>query len=143
MKLTQLTQLTPLAFFAAAWLLAGCTTNVNTVSASDSLATPAMVNDRRVITDSSLDRTIRIVSVNESTVSGGLKKVQVTLENAKNNARSVSYTFEWVNRDGMAVGGTGEVWKPLHFAGRETKAVSAVATSLQAVDFTLKLVEGK
>ena len=130
-----------LTLLAAVGLLVGCATNVNTVSRSESLANPEMVNDKRVITDSSLGKLLRIVSVNEATVSGNLKKVQVTLENAKNNARTVNYKFEWVNQDGMATGGTGEVWKPLHFAGRETKTISAVATSPQAVDFTLKLVE--
>ncbi|MBE7537745.1 MAG: YcfL family protein [Opitutaceae bacterium] len=133
-----------LSLLAAAGLIAGCSTsNVNTVSRSESQATPEMVGDKRIITDASLGRMIRIVGVNEAVVSGNLKKIQVTLENAKNNPRTISYKFEWVNKDGMATGGLGEMWKPLQFGGRETKTISAVATSPQAVDFTLKLAEAR
>jgi uncharacterized protein YcfL len=134
--------LTVLALASIA-LLGGCATNVNSVSRTDSLASPSIVNDRRVVTDKSLGDTIRIVGVNESTVSGNLKKVQVTLENAKNNTRVISYKFEWIDQDGMAAGGITESWKPLALAGRETVMVSAVATSPRSVDFTLKLIEGK
>jgi hypothetical protein len=70
--------LTVLALASIA-LLGGCATNVNSVSRTDSLASPSIVNDRRVVTDKSLGDTIRIVGVNESTVSGNLKKVQVYL----------------------------------------------------------------
>lgn len=133
-----------LSLLAAAGLIAGCSTsNVNTVSRSESQATPEMVGDKRIITDASLGRMIRIVGVNEAVVSGNLKKIQVTLENAKNDPRTISYKFEWVNKDGMATGGLGEMWKPLQFGGRETKTISAVATSPQAVDFTLKLAEAR
>jgi len=124
-------------------LLSGCATNVNTVSRSESQATPAMVSDKRVITDVSLGKAIRIVGVNEAAVSGNLKKVQVTIENAKNNARVVNYKFEWTNQDGMSTGGVTETWKTLPLAGRETVTISSVATSPKAVDFTLKLLEGK
>jgi hypothetical protein len=43
----------------------------------------------------------------------------------------------------MGVGGVSELWLPLVLAGRETRSVSTVATSPRAVDFTLKIVEGK
>lgn len=133
-----------LTLIVAVGLLAGCSTsNINTVSRSESQATPEMVGDKRIITDASLGKMIRIVGVNEATVSGNLKKIQVTLENAKNDPRTISYKFEWVDKDGMATGGLGEMWKPLQFGGRETKTVSAVATSPRAVDFTLKLAEAR
>ncbi len=122
-------------------LLSGCATNVNTVERAESQATPNMVADKRVITDASLGGLIRIVSVNESTVSGNLKKVQVTLENAKNNTRRISYKFEWIDQDGMATNSVVQSWQSLSFAGRETQTVSAVAISPKAVDFKLKLVE--
>ncbi len=127
----------------AAALLAGCASSINTVSRSESLATPALVNDKRIITDASLGKLVRVISVNEATVSGNLKKVQVTLENVKDKAHTVNYRFEWINQDGMAADGSGEVWRPLHLAGRETRNISSVATSPRAADFTLKLVESR
>lgn len=131
------------SLMAGVVLLSGCATNVNTVSRSQPQASPNMVSDKRVITDTSLGKAIRIVGVNESVVSGNLKKVQVTVENAKDNARVINYKFEWTNEDGMATGGVTETWKTLPLAGRETVSISAVATSPKAVDFTLKLLEGK
>ena len=130
-----------LALLAGLALTAGCATNVNTVSRAQEQATPNYVADKRVITDATLAGMIRIVSVNESVVSGNLKKIQVTLENAKNNNRVVNYRFEWVDQDGMAASSTLETWKPLQLAGRETVTVSSIATSPKSVDFKLKLLE--
>lgn len=132
-----------LAAVAGLALVSGCATNVNTVERAQSQATPNYVADKRVITDSTLGGLIRIVSVNESTVSGNLKKVQVVLENAKDNTRRVSYKFEWTDQDGMATNGIVQSWQPLVLAGRETVTVSSVAISPKAVDFKLKLVESK
>jgi uncharacterized protein YcfL len=123
--------------------LTGCQTNVNTVSRAEPLARPNFVNDKRVVTDRSLGELIGVVSVNETIVSGNLRKVQVTLENLRDNNREIRYRFEWVDQDGMAVGGVSELWLQLVLAGRETRSVSTVATSPRAADFTLKIVEGK
>lgn len=123
--------------------LTGCQTNVNTVSRAEPLARPNFVNDKRVVTDRSLGELIGVVSVNETIVSGNLRKVQVTLENLRDNNREIRYRFEWVDQDGMAVGVGSELWLPLVLAGRETRSVSTVATSPRAADFTLKIVEDK
>ena len=130
-----------LAALAGLALTAGCATNVNTVSRAETQATPTFVGDKRVITDASLGGLIRIVSVNESVVSGNLKKVQVVLENAKNNTRAISYKFEWTDQDGMATNSIVQSWQSLQFSGRETLTVSSTAISPKAVDFTLKLKE--
>lgn len=133
--------ITLLAAVAGLALASGCATNVNTVERAQAQATPNYVADKRVITDATLGGLLRIVSVNESTVSGNLKKVQVVLENAKDNTRRVNYKFEWTDQDGMATNGIVQSWQPLVFAGRETLTVSSVAISPKAVDFKLKLVE--
>ena len=130
-----------LAALAGLALTSGCATNVNTVSRAQSEATPNMVADKRLITDASLAGLVRIIGVNESVVSGNLKKVQVTLENAKNNARAIDYKFEWIDQDGMASNAIIQSWQPLVFNGRETLMVSSTAISPKAVDFTLKLRE--
>ncbi len=130
-----------LAVMSCLLLALGCATNVNTVERANPQAKPDMIADKRIITDASLGGLIRIVSVNESIVSGNLKKVQVTLENGKNNTRRVSYKFEWIDQDGMATNSVVQSWQSLSFAGSETQMVSAVAISPKAVDFKLKLVE--
>ena len=130
-----------LAVMSCLLLALGCATNVNTVERANPQAKPDMIADKRIITDASLGGLIRIVSVNESIVSGNLKKVQVTLENVKNNTRRVSYKFEWIDQDGMLTNSVVQSWQSLSFVGGETQMVSAVAISPKAVDFKLKLVE--
>jgi uncharacterized protein YcfL len=131
------------SLFAVASLVAltGCATNVNTVERAQPLANANYIADKRVVTDNTLARTVRVNSVNQDTVSGNLLKVQVTLENLKNNARTVRYKFEWINDTGMAIGSPNETWKVLTLQGRETTTVSTVAVNPRAVDFVFKISE--
>lgn len=136
MKLLLATSATALVLFGA-----GCATSVNTVSRSESQASPSYVADQRVITDASLGRKVAIVSVNEAKVSGDLLKIQVTLENRSTKPQAFTYKFDWVASDGMELSAPTGGWKQIQLEGRETRAVSAVATSPKAVDFHLKLRE--
>jgi uncharacterized protein YcfL len=124
-------------------LLPGCATNVNTVERAQSQATPHYVSDKRVVTDNTLARTIRVNSINQATVSGELLKIQAEVENLKSDLRAVRYKFEWIDRDGMAVNSPTDGWKVLNFSGRETLRISTVAVSPAAVDFVLKFSELK
>src|SRR5688572_12461691 len=95
-----------------ALLFGGCQ-NVNTYENAESRATPTYVADKRVITDNTLAGAVRVVSVNQATVSGNLLKIQATVENLKSSPRTVNYKFEWVDVDGMAVNSPNETWKSL------------------------------
>ncbi len=130
-----------LATTALALLGSGCATSVNTVSRAEPQASPSYVADQRVITDSSLGRKVAIVSVNEAKVSGDLLKIQVTLENRSSKRQAFTYKFDWVANDGMELSAPSGGWKQIQLEGRETRAVSAIATSPKAVDFRLKLRE--
>ena len=123
-----------------ALLLGGCQ-NVNTYENAESRATPTYVADKRVITDNTLAGAVRVVSINQTTVSGNLLKIQATVENLKSTARTVNYKFEWIDQDGMAVNSANETWKSLALQGRETQTISTVAVSPKAVDFKLKFRE--
>ena len=129
-----------LAVTALALLFGGCQ-NVNTYENAESRATPTYAADKRVVTDNTLAGTVRVVSINQATVSGNLLKIQATVENLKSSVRTVNYKFEWTDQDGMATNGIVQYWQPLVLAGRETVTVSSVAISPKAVDFKLKLVE--
>lgn len=126
---------------AAALLATGCATSVNTVSRAQPTATPDYVPDQRVITDSSLSRKVGIVSVNQSTVSGNLLKIQVTLENRSSKPQAFTYKFDWIAQDGMELSGPTGGWKQIQLQGREVRAVSAIAPTPAAADFRLKLRE--
>jgi len=125
----------------AALLLAGCATNVNSFERAEPQASPTYVADRRVITDASLAKTFQVQSINQTTVSGNLLKVQATVANLKNNLRTLNYKFEWIDRDGMAVDSPNETWKTVQLQGKETITISTVAVTPRAVDFKLKFRE--
>lgn len=125
---------------ALALLFGGCQ-NVNTYENAESRATPNYVADKRVITDNTLAGAVRVVSINQATVSGNLLKIQATVENLKSSPRTVNYKFEWFDQDGMAVNSPNEVWKALPLQGRESTTISTVAISPKAVDFKLKFRE--
>ena len=129
------------AALAAALLASGCAHSVNTVSRAQPQATPNYVADQRVITDSTLGRKVAIVQVNDGKVSGNLLKVQVTLENRSSKPQAFTYKFDWIGQDGMELSGPTGGWKQIQLEGREVRAVSATATSPNAVDFRLKLRE--
>lgn len=120
---------------------AGCASNVNTYERAQSQATPNYIADKRVITDNTLAGLIRVVSINQSTVSGNLLKIQATVENLRNSTRNVNYKFEWIDQDGMALDSANETWKTLVLQGRESTTISTVAVSPRAVDFKLKFRE--
>lgn len=121
--------------------LLGACTNVNTVERAQPLATPNYVDDKRVITDTSLAATVKVVSVNQSVVSGDLLKIQVMVTNTRSSARSFNYKFEWYDQDGMLVQTPTSVWKSMRIQPKETNAISAVGPNPRAVDFVLKLQE--
>jgi uncharacterized protein YcfL len=129
-----------LAVTALALLFGGCQ-NVNTYENAESRATPTYVADKRVVTDNTLAGTVRVVSINQATVSGNLLKIQATVENLKSSVRTVNYKFEWVDVDGMAVNSPNETWKSLTLQGRETTTISTVAITPKAADFRLKFRE--
>ena len=142
MKSTTQARVALLAGLAALALFAGgCASSVNTVSRAEPQATPGYVNDQRVITDATLGRKVAIASVNETKVSGNLLKIQVTLENRSSKPQAFTYKFDWIGQDGMELSGPTGGWKQVQLQGRETRAVSAIATSPSAVDFRLKLRE--
>ncbi|AHF89963.1 hypothetical protein OPIT5_06755 [Opitutaceae bacterium TAV5] len=126
--------------FVAAFFGPGCSSSVNTVQRAQPEAHPDYVDDQRIITDSSLARALATVSVNQTHVSGNLLKIQVTLENRKNDPRTFRYKFDWIDENGMQIDSVSG-WRVIMLRGREVNAVSAVAISPRAVDFRLKLEE--
>jgi len=120
-------------------LLCACST-VNMVEPANKQGQKQMVNDKRVITDSSLDDYAYIAGVNTAIVSGNLLKVQVEIVNSSTAYRSVNYQFNWFDENGMEVSGVTSPWQVLTIEGGERKYISAVATNPRVKDFSLKLL---
>jgi uncharacterized protein YcfL len=122
-------------------LLTGCRASVASVERAQSIGTAQLIADKRVQPDPTLRHKIGIVQVNEDVVSGNLTRVQVLLGNQKSSSVVINYAWEWYDTNGMLVNSLGAGWKSLSFAGKEQKAISAIAPKPQAVDFILKLQE--
>ncbi len=126
---------------SAAFIFSSCST-VNTVERADSLAKPKMVDDKRVITDSSLNDYAYVASVNETKV-GGLLMIQARIVNSTSALRQINYKFEWIDENGMEVSSATSPWMTLVLEGGESQNISAVAPNKNVCDFKLKLLPNK
>jgi len=121
--------------------LAGCSTTVNSVENAQPIGQRQMVSDKRVLTDSSLDRKVTIVGVNQTTTAGGLLKVQIELENRTRSLQRFLYHFEWFDANGMQVENVLSASLPEQIEGMESKFISGIAPNSQCKDFRVKFIE--
>lgn len=126
--------------FAGIFLLSACTT-VNTVERATPIGTKQMIADKRIITDSTLNKKVSIIGLNESTTSGGFLQVQIEVLNRKNSMQDFSYRFEWLDMNGMLLNTPTSVWIPRQIEGQETLSITAVAPITTAKDFRVKFIE--
>lgn len=123
-----------------AGLLSGCSSNkVNTVERADPIGHRQMVNDKRIITDSSLNRAVRIVGVNED-LQNEFLKIQVELLNTTRSVKNFSYLFEWYDSQGMQVA-VPSAYTQRQVEGKESIFITSTAPTPKAKDFRLKLIE--
>lgn len=122
------------------FVLTSCTT-VNTVERETPIGTKQMIADKRVITDSTLNKKITIIGLNEGMTNGGFLQVQIEVLNRKNSMQDFSYRFEWFDMNGMLVDTPTSVWIPRQIEGQETLAIAAVAPTTTAKDFRVKFIE--
>ncbi|MGB0786208.1 MAG: DUF1425 domain-containing protein [Alphaproteobacteria bacterium] len=133
--------LLPCASILCLVILVGCQSSVNSVEREVVKANPNVVEDKRILADPSLSRSVRILNVVEDVVSGDIPRIQVTILNTRGNSLSVNYSFEWYNQSGIIISSTSSQWKPLRLSGKERAALTGVAPNPQAVDFLFKIKE--
>jgi uncharacterized protein YcfL len=69
--------------------------------------------------------------------------VQAEIQNTNKKDLRLYYRFRWVDEDGMQIG-SGEVWKPLMFLGKQNQFIKGTAGSPKAVDFEIEMsAEGR
>jgi uncharacterized protein YcfL len=128
-----------LAVAALAFALAGCA-SVNTVEPAHSAATPNYVDDKRVITSSSLNDIAYVKSVNQSVVSGNMLRIQVNIQNMTAAVKNFSYQFQWFDNQGMAITSPAPIWHSVSIEGGQTIPVTETAPTPKAVDWRLSLL---
>ncbi len=123
-----------------AWFATGCTT-VNTAENAQPVAQRQMLPDRRVITDSSLNRHVNILGINTTTGPGGFLKIQVELQNNSRFQHNFTYRVEWFDENGMLIDLPTTAALPRSIEGKETMTISATAPTDRAKDFRIKFLE--
>jgi len=126
--------------WAAIVITAGCGSTVpapQPVRSSQPAAAPQPLpeKDTRVIVDTTLDRTLRVLGVKSSTGPDGLLKIQVIVRNITDSPRRFSYRIEWFDENGavlpMALGDS----LPWMLMAGETSSFVATAPAVTAKDF--------
>lgn len=131
-----------LVLAALALLPAGCsTTSVNTVENAQSTAQKQMLPDKRVTTDVNLDKTVRVVGVNNTTDVGGFLKIQVELQNTSKKLQLFTYRIEWFDQAGMIVSLPTTSATPRAVEGKATAYITAIAPTPEIKDFRISLLE--
>jgi uncharacterized protein YcfL len=119
---------------------AGCTT-VNTVEPAQPTAQRQMLADKRVITDSTLNRHVAILGVNTATGPAGFLKIQVELQNTSSSPHAFTYRVEWFDENGMIINLPTAAAIPRTIEGKETLSITATAPTDKAKDFRIKFLE--
>jgi len=121
--------------------VSGCKTTVNTLEPGQPTAQREMLPDKRVITDASLNRRMRVLGVNSITTPAGFLKIQMEVQNLTSSLKSFTYRIEWFDEHAMIINSATATALPLSLEGRETKSVTALAPTPMAKDFRIKFLE--
>ena len=128
------------ALFAAALTVAGCHDTMNSVENAQKTSQRSMIADQRVVSDTGLNRKVGVVGINTAMTPGGFLKVQVELLNRTSSLQNFNYHFEWFDQNGMQVNNSSTAILSDEINGGESKFISAIAPTVTAKDFRLKLI---
>jgi uncharacterized protein YcfL len=126
-------------------LASGCVSTVQTSEPVQTLqpAAPARAaapqpfpaRDTRVIIDSALDRTLRVLNVIASTGRDGLLKIQVNVQNITDSPRWFSYQIDWFDENGVLLPMASGDSLPWMLLSGETSSIVETAPAATAKDF--------
>ena len=125
---------------SSAVILSSCQNSVNIVEKKDKEAKPTTVAHKQVISDTSVEKRLKIEAINSEYLPTGLLKVQVTLKNTSKSPFKFSYRFNWFNKKGMKVESPTNTWIEKDVLGGDTVHLSSVAPNPQCSDFSIKLM---
>lgn len=122
-------------------VVSGCGTTINTVEPAHPTSQREMLPDKRIITDASLNRRMRVLGVNTITTPAGFLKIQIEVQNLTGSLKACTYRIEWFDEHAMIIQSATATALPLTLEGRETKSVTALAPTPTAKDFRIKFLE--
>ena len=129
-----------LAACAATVLLPACK-SVNTIEPAQPVAQREMLSDKRVITDGSLSRHVKLIGINTATSPAGFLKIQVEVQNTSRSRQAFTYRVEWFDENAMIINTPTYTALPKTLEGKETSSITATAPTERAKDFRIKFLE--
>jgi uncharacterized protein YcfL len=102
---------------------------------SQAAPAPPAVKDTRVILDTSLGDTLRVVKVLSSTGADNLLKIQVDVYNMTDAPKLFDYQVEWFDKDGAVLPLTSSGPLPWMLLAHETSSIVTTAPAETAKDF--------
>lgn len=124
------------------WLVGtGCQTTVNTVQPAQPSAQVRELITKKIITDPSLNRRVRVVNAIASTGPTGFLTVQLDVQNVSQAAQRYTYRVEWFDENGILITSPAAGAIPRIIEGGEIQSIVVTAPTQQARDFRIKLQE--
>ena len=120
--------------------LTACQT-VNTYEPRDQINPPTQLVDKRIVTDSTLNKKVFVTGIDHAEGAGGHLRVQAQIFNRTKRYKRFSYKFEWFDQDGFLIETPTSGFIASQIEGGEAKNLVSVAPTAAAKDFRLKLIE--
>jgi hypothetical protein len=97
------------------------------------------IADKRVSVGAGFKRSFQIDYLNRGTTDTGLPIVQAKVLNKTKGEQILMYQVQWVDKNGMAMNSPTTRWHMEHLQPGETRFITSVAPSKNAVDFLLNM----
>lgn len=121
--------------------LSGCSPTVNAIEDEERFNQAQAVEDKRIVTDGTFNRRLRVTEVNEGRAANGLRIVEATVLNTTDKTRRFRYRYSWFDGQGLGIQTPSPVWIDQTVAARGEVRVRSVASVPGAEDFRLELLE--
>ena len=129
---------------SSAVILSSCQSSVNIVenkgNEKEEAKPETVAQHKQVVSGKSVEKRLKIETINSEYLPTGLLKVQVTLKNTSKSPFKFSYRFNWFNKKGDKVDSPANTWIEKDVLGGDTVHLSSVAPSPKCTDFSIKLM---
>jgi uncharacterized protein YcfL len=129
-----------LLLFAVLAISAGCHTaqhEVNTVETANPSYVRRNIEDKRIIRDPELARSVAVVNVIEGTTPDGLMRVGVEVQNLRRTSFRFNYRFDWFDNQGFPINTPTATMVSQQIEGGQILVLDSVAPTPGTRDFRL------
>ncbi|MBX3745283.1 MAG: DUF1425 domain-containing protein [Verrucomicrobiae bacterium] len=133
-----------LSLLAVVAFAAGCNTSrhqVNTVEPANPHYVRQPIEDKRILRDRNVSRSVAILTVIEGVTPEGLQRIGVEVQNRRTQSFRFNYRFDWFDLQGFPVNTPTATMISRQIEGGQILVLDSVAPHPHARDFRLTLQE--